>query len=122
MRWMSRLGALVTILALAGCSGGTSSPTTGNSSSGASPSSLGSGASAAASPIAGSGPCDGKIDGHQTITAWYHGSTTSAADVTGAEMAKLVDEFNRSQTSVTVNLVGQAEADYSTTVKAAAAS
>src|SRR5258708_34294774 len=115
MRWMSRLGALVTILALAGCSGGTSSPTTGNSSSGASPSSPGSGASAAASPIAGSGPCDGRIDGHQTITAWYHGSTTSAADVPRAEMAQLDDEFNQSQPSDTVNLGVHPPADYSTT-------
>ncbi len=53
---------------------------------------------------------------------WYHGSTTSGADVGGAEMAKLVDEFNESQTSVTIDLVGQAEADYGTTVKAASAS
>jgi multiple sugar transport system substrate-binding protein len=37
-------------------------------------------------------------------------------------MAALFDSFNKSQTSVTVNLVGQAEADYNSTVKAAAAS
>ena len=37
-------------------------------------------------------------------------------------MSSLIDEFNESQTSVTVNLVGQAEADYNSTVKAAAAS
>jgi len=113
MRRMSRLCAVVTVLALAGCSGGSSSPTTGSPSNEA---------SAAASPSTATGPCDGQIDGQVTITAWYHGSTTSAADVTGAEMAKMVDEFNESQTSVTVNLVGQAEQDYNTTVKAAAAS
>src|SRR5260370_32005679 len=57
--------------------------------------------------------------GHTTVTAWYHGSLTVQPGLT---MAKLADDFNKSQSNVTVNFVAQAEATYSTTVKAAAAS
>ncbi len=57
--------------------------------------------------------------GHVTVTAWYHGSTTSEPGLT---MAKLAQAFNQSQSNITVNFVGQAEATYNTTVKAAAAS
>ena len=118
MRWLSRLTLMVSVFALTACSGGASSP------AGASPSggvgSPSSGGSPAVSTGAVSGPCDGKIDGKVTITAWFHSSTTTPGQ--GTAMASLFDDFNKSQSSVTVNLVGQAEADYNSTVKAAAAS
>lgn len=98
MRWMLRPSLMVAAVALTACSGGGSGPTG-----------------------AANGPsCDGKVDGHVSITAWFHSSTRTPGQ--GTAMATLVDDFNKSQSSVTVQLAGQAEADYNSTVKAAASS
>src|SRR6266581_3243800 len=99
MKPLPRLIGVAAILALAGsvaCVGGS---TNGNTATGCSGSSA--------------------QTGHTTVTAWYHGSLTVQPGLT---MAKLADDFNKSQSNVTVNFVAQAEATYSTTVKAAAAS
>jgi len=99
MKPLPRLIGVAAILALAGsvaCGGGS---TNGNTATGCSGSSA--------------------QTGHTTVTAWYHGSLTVQPGLT---MAKLADDFNKSQSNVTVNFVAQAEATYSTTVKAAAAS
>src|SRR5260370_2487755 len=98
MKPLPRMIGVGAILALAGsvaCGGGS---TNGNTATGCSGSSA--------------------QTGHTTVTAWYHRSLTVQPGLT---MAKLADDFNKSQSNVTVNFVAQAEATYSPTVKAATA-
>lgn len=68
-------------------------------------------------PAAVAPRCDGRIDGHQTLTAWFH----AGAGKEPALMRQLVDEFNRSQPDVTVQLRLLPENKYNDLVRAGAA-
>ncbi|MFJ3106777.1 extracellular solute-binding protein [Streptomyces sp. NPDC086835] len=61
--------------------------------------------------------CDGKIDGKRTLSTFYHGG--------GAEkkaFLSVVEEFNKSQDKVTVDVQSVPEGTYNDSVKAASAS
>jgi multiple sugar transport system substrate-binding protein len=70
-----------------------------------------------ARPVTTAPRCDGRIDGHRTLSAWFHAGAGREPET----MREFVSEFNRSQSQVTVQLQLLPENKYNDLVQAGAA-